>query len=175
MTSFVEGGPLFERARKIRLIAFDVDGVCTDGRLYYGAQGERLHAFFARDGLALILAKNAGLVLAALTGRRSEAVQARLDELGVHHIRQGLMNKTEAMTELLKEHDLTWEQAAFIGDDVNDIPCLKEVGLSLAVLDAAKEVADHTHGVTSAKGGHGALRELIEGVMRAQDLWPTFG
>ncbi|HEY4222453.1 MAG TPA: HAD hydrolase family protein [Myxococcota bacterium] len=166
---------LAERAQRIRVIGFDVDGVCTDGRLYYGATGEALHAFCARDGLGIGLARRAGLILAAVSGRKSPNVEARLTELRVPHILQGVMKKADAFGALLGELGVAWSEAAFIGDDVNDVPCIRRAGLGACVPDSADGVAEYAHVVTRRRGGEGALRELIEIVMRSQGRWSVDG
>lgn len=166
---------LQSRAQRIRVIGFDVDGVCTDGRIWYGPQGEALHAFHARDGLGIVSARKAGLVLVAVTGRTSANVAARLGELKVPHILQGVQKKAEAFGRVLADLGMGWEQAAFIGDDINDVPCLRRAGLAACVPDSAEGVAAFVHVVTRQHGGEGALRELIEMVMRAQGLWEIDG
>lgn len=163
---------LAARAQKIRVVAFDVDGVCTDGKLYYGEHGEVLHAFFARDGLGIGIARRAGLTLVAVSGRVSKHVEARLTELRVPHIVQGAIKKDEALERVLTEIGASWEETAFIGDDINDVPPLKKAGLACCVPDAADDVAASVHYVTRRAGGRGALRELLELVLRAQGRWP---
>jgi 3-deoxy-D-manno-octulosonate 8-phosphate phosphatase (KDO 8-P phosphatase) len=162
---------LHERAKAIRVVAFDVDGVCTDGKLYYGPQGEALHAFQARDGLGIVLARKAGLILAAVTGRVSAHVEARMSELKVPYILQGVGRKEEAVAELLTKIDATWDETAFIGDDVNDLPPMRKARLAACVPDAADGVARHAHYVTQRRGGEGALRELLELIMKARGEW----
>lgn len=167
----IESVDLATRAQRIKVVGFDVDGVCTDGRIYYGPAGEALHAFCARDGLGIVLARKAGLVLVAVSGRKSANVEKRLAELRVPHVLQGIGNKAEAFGAVLTEVGATWADAAFIGDDVNDVPCLKRSGLAACVPDAADGVADFAHVITRRKGGEGALRELIEIVLRSQGRW----
>lgn len=171
----IEGVELATRAQRVRVIGFDVDGVCTDARLYYGASGEVMHAFSARDGLGIVLARKAGLTLAAISGRTSASVTARLSELKVPHILQGVPRKADAFALVLQQVGASWQEAAFIGDDVNDVPCLKRVGLAACVADAADGVAGFVHVVTRRRGGEGALRELIEIVLRAQGRWSVDG
>jgi 3-deoxy-D-manno-octulosonate 8-phosphate phosphatase (KDO 8-P phosphatase) len=171
----IAGIDLATRAQRIRVIGFDVDGVCTDGRLYYGPAGEALHAFATRDGLGMALARKAGLVLAAVSGRTSASVLSRLSELKVPHILQGVSKKADALGGVLAQVGASWEEAAFIGDDVNDVPCMKKVGLAACVPDAADGVADFAHVVVRRRGGEGALRELIEIVLRAQGRWSADG
>lgn len=166
---------LVSRAQRVRIVGFDVDGVCTDGRIWYGPTGEALHAFHARDGLGIVLARKAGLVLVAVSGRNSPNVAARLGELKVPHILQGVGKKAEAFGRVLAELGAAWDEAAFIGDDVNDVPCLRRAGLAACVPDAADGVATFAHVVTRRSGGQGALRELIEIVLRAQGRWSEDG
>lgn len=162
---------LVARAQDVRLVAFDVDGVCTDGKLYYGPQGEALHAFQARDGLGIVRARLSGLTLVAITGRVSKNVDARLRELKVPHVLQGVAKKDDALEALLAAEGATFAQTAYIGDDVNDVACLQKARLSATVPDCADGVAEHVHYVTRRRGGEGALRELIELVLRAQARW----
>lgn len=168
---FLSDETLVARARRVKMVCFDVDGVLTDGRFYYGPTGEALHAFHARDGMGLALARKEGLVLAAITGRVSQNVHARLSELGVPHIQQGIRDKIAEIESLMAKHRVTWDEVAYIGDDVNDIEVLQRAGLSCCVPDAADGVSDHVHWVTRRQGGHGALRDMLEGILRAQDKW----
>ena len=167
-----EDKALAARAATVRLVAFDVDGVCTDGRLYYGPDGEALHAFHARDGMGLVMARQNGLPTAAISGRKSKNVQARLGELGVPHILQGIKDKPAQLEDLRQQHHCEWDQVAFVGDDVNDIQLLQRVGLAAAVPDAAFGISEHAHFTLQALGGRGALRELLEGILRVQGKWP---
>ena len=163
------------RAARIRVVAFDVDGVCTDGRLYYGKDGEVLHAFHARDGLGIALARTAGIILVAISGRVSANVQARLSELKVPHIRQGIMDKASELSNVLAEIGADWSETAFIGDDVNDLACIQRAGLGFCPADAADDVPARAHVVTRRRGGEGALREVIECVLKARGLWRLEG
>jgi 3-deoxy-D-manno-octulosonate 8-phosphate phosphatase (KDO 8-P phosphatase) len=160
-----------ERARRVRLIGFDVDGVCTDGKLYYGPAGEMLHAFHARDGLGMVTARMAGMLLCAISGRDSAHVGARMKELRVPHVLQGVGNKLAAMEQLLGTLGIAFEEIAYIGDDVNDLPLLLQAGLSAAPADAVSDVRASVHMVCERGGGQGALRELIERVLKAQERW----
>lgn len=159
------------RAQKVRVIGFDVDGVCTDGRLYYGPSGEMLHAFHARDGLGIVMARMAGIVLCAVSGRDSLHVSARMRELRVPHILQGIARKADAVERVLAELGASFDELAYIGDDINDLPVLDRCGLSACVADAAADVPARVHYVTQRRGGEGALRELIELVLKAQEKW----
>jgi 3-deoxy-D-manno-octulosonate 8-phosphate phosphatase (KDO 8-P phosphatase) len=159
------------RAACVRLLAFDVDGVCTDGRLYYGPDGCALHAFHARDGLGLVLARENGLVCAAISGRTSKNVSARLGELRVPHVRQGIARKDVELRALAAEVGVGLEEVCFVGDDVNDLPALRLAGLAAAVADAEQDVIAVAHVVLRRAGGAGALRELVEIILRAQGRW----
>jgi len=159
------------RARRVRVLAFDVDGVCTDGRLFYGPDGCALHAFHARDGLGLVRAREAGLVCAAISGRASRNVDARLGELKVPFIRQGIADKASELQKILAELGASVDEACFVGDDVNDLPVMRIVGLSVAPADAEPGVLAEAMAVTQRVGGSGVLREVVELILGAQGRW----
>jgi 3-deoxy-D-manno-octulosonate 8-phosphate phosphatase (KDO 8-P phosphatase) len=159
------------RARRVRVLAFDVDGVCTDGRLFYGPDGCALHAFHARDGLGLVRAREAGVICAAISGRASRNVDARLGELKVPFIRQGIVDKAGELQRILAELGAGIEEACFVGDDVNDLPVMRIVGLSVAPADAEPAVLAEAMTVTQRVGGSGVLREVVELVLGAQGRW----
>jgi len=149
-------------ARPIRLLVLDVDGVLTDGRLYFGARGEALKAFHVRDGVGLKQLQHAGLTVAVISGRRSRMVAARCRELGVRHLRQGVGDKLAALMQLCARLKLTPAACACVGDDLPDVPLMRAAALSFAVADAhqaARRVADV---VTRLRGGHGAVREVCD-------------
>ena len=162
---------IIEKAKLIRMLVMDVDGVLTDGRILYSADGAEIEAFFVRDGLGLRAAQRAGLVTAILTGRSSMAVARRAKELGIPEIHQGIPNKVETYEMLLRRHGLTDEAVAYLGDDVNDLPLLARAGLSAAPADAADEVKARVAYVTARGGGRGAVREVIELILKAQGRW----
>lgn len=162
---------LQEKAKAIRLLIMDVDGVLTDGRIFYNAEGVESEAFFVRDGFGLRMAQQAGLLTAILTGRVSGAVTHRAKELGISEIHQGAMNKLEVYEMLLQRYGLTDEAAAYVGDDLNDLPVLGRVGLSAAPADAAAEVRAMVAYVTTQDGGRGAVREVIDLILKAQGRW----
>jgi YrbI family 3-deoxy-D-manno-octulosonate 8-phosphate phosphatase len=143
----------------------------TDGSITYTSSGEEIKSFHVRDGHAIKLAKRAGLMIAFITGRTSDAVQRRSDELGVDYLYQGAVDKGEALDSLLSETGLTAQEIAYIGDDLIDIPIVQRVGLGCAVSDGVEEVRTRADLVTSAPGGGGAVRELIEFILKAQGLW----
>lgn len=160
-----------ERARRIKLLAMDVDGVLTDGRIFLGNQGEEMKAFHVQDGLGITLAHQAGLITAIITGRESDIVRRRGAELKIADIHQGIAHKAECLRILLKKYGLVEEEVAFIGDDLNDIPLFCMVGLAAAVANAAPEAKQFAHLTTFAQGGQGAVRELVEYILKAQEKW----
>jgi len=160
---------VMSRAEKIRLLICDIDGVMTDGRLYFLGDGNEFKSFHARDGHGIKLLRQSGVETAVISGRNSPAVQKRMDSLGVKYVYQGFENKREPYAELLSTLMLTPEQTAFIGDDVLDLPIMRQVGLAIAVSDAHFSLHDHSHWVTHQKGGMGAVREVCDLIMNAQD------
>ena len=157
-----------ERARRVRLMVFDVDGVLTDGKLWYGPQGETLKAFYVRDGMGLRLLAESGIALALLTSRRSEAVALRAAELRIEHVLQGAEAKHAPFAALLARLGVPLEHAGYMGDDLVDLPVLRRCGFACAPAGAPEPVQQHVHYVTSAAEGAGAVREVCEFVLRAQ-------
>jgi 3-deoxy-D-manno-octulosonate 8-phosphate phosphatase (KDO 8-P phosphatase) len=160
-----------ERAKSVRLIVMDVDGVLTDGRIVYGAAGDELKSFSVKDGLGLRAAHRAGLVTAILTSRSSGAVARRAAELGISEIHQGVAEKVGTYESLLERYGVTDEAVAYLGDDLNDLPLLARAGLSAAPADAAEEVKSRVSYVAARAGGHGMVREVIELILKAQGKW----
>jgi 3-deoxy-D-manno-octulosonate 8-phosphate phosphatase (KDO 8-P phosphatase) len=160
-----------ERARKIRLLVMDVDGVLTDGRMVLSDGGEELKMFHTHDGIGLGLAHRAGLRTAMVTGETSPIAKARGAKLGVHHVVLGARRKAESLDALLAEYGGDASMLAYVGDDLLDIPALQRAGLAIAVADAAPEVKAVCHVVTTRPGGHGAVRECVELILRAQGVW----
>jgi YrbI family 3-deoxy-D-manno-octulosonate 8-phosphate phosphatase len=168
--------PSDELLLPIRLVAMDVDGVLTDGTITWSARGRdqeliETKSFSVRDGLGVAVARGAGLMVAWVTGRRSPVVERRARELGVTELLQWARNKRAAMEDLMRRHALAREQVAFLADDLNDLPALGEVGLRIAVSDAAEEVLREADWVTASPGGRGAAREVLETILRAQGRW----
>ncbi|HUA89985.1 MAG TPA: HAD-IIIA family hydrolase [Steroidobacteraceae bacterium] len=155
-------------ADKIRLLVLDVDGVLTDGRLYYGPRGEALKVFHVRDGYGLVRVLRAGIEVAVISGRRSRMVSTRCRELGVRHVHQGVDDKLEVLRRLLARLQVRAGECACIGDDLPDLPLLRAVGLAVAVADAAPEVRAAAHLVTRLPGGAGAVRELCDRLLRGR-------
>ena len=160
-----------ERARKIRLLILDCDGVLTDGRIIMLPGGDETKAFDVKDGHAMVMAGRAGLPIAIISGRKSSIVQARAKELGVAHLHQMAWVKTEPYEKILAEEKLTDEEVCYVGDDVVDIPLLRRAGLAVSVADAVEEAKQYSHVVTKRAGGRGAVREVIEIILKAQDKW----
>ncbi len=159
---------LAERIKPLRLIAFDVDGVLTDGGLYLSDSGEEFKRFNSLDGHGLKMLKNSGIELAIITGRTSRCVELRAKNLGITRLYQGIEDKLAAMQSLLADLKLAPEQAAFMGDDVVDLPVLRRVGLALSVPAAPQIVRDHAHYVSQRDAGHGAVREVCELILATQ-------
>jgi 3-deoxy-D-manno-octulosonate 8-phosphate phosphatase (KDO 8-P phosphatase) len=149
-------------ARAIHLLVLDVDGVLTDGRLYFGPRGEVLKVFHARDGYGIVQLRRAGLEVAVISGRRSRMVAARCRELGVRHVHQGVQDKLAALKRLLTRLELTPAQYACVGDDLPDLPLMRAAALSFAVADAHPIVRRNADVVTRLPGGRGAVREVCD-------------
>lgn len=161
---------LVERANDIRLLVLDVDGVLTDGRLYYTARGEQMKCFHVRDGSGIKQLLQAGVQIAAISGRKSKAVDKRLGELGVTWIRQGIEDKLAALRELLDILNLGPQAVASIGDDSADLPIFAVARLAIAVADAHPSVKSQAHFITQAPGGHGAVREVCDLILDGRRL-----
>ncbi|MBM3345354.1 MAG: phenylphosphate carboxylase subunit delta [Betaproteobacteria bacterium] len=157
-----------QRAKAVRLMIFDVDGVMTDGRLYFSARGEEMKAFNILDGHGLKMLQGSGIAVAILTARRSAIVEHRARELGISSVRQGVSSKLAGFQELLVEHRLTAPDAGYAGDDLMDLPVLARCGFSASVPNASMAVQRRVHLVTRARGGEGAVRELCEFILDAQ-------
>jgi 3-deoxy-D-manno-octulosonate 8-phosphate phosphatase (KDO 8-P phosphatase) len=167
---------LRERLAAVRLLAMDVDGVLTDGTIVWSAGVEggpivETKAFSVKDGLGLSLAREAELPVAWITGRTSSVVERRAIELGVSELHQWARNKAVVLTEIKRRHALPDAAVAFIGDDLNDVPAFRTAGVRIAVADAAPEVRELADWVTQAPGGRGAIREVVEAILRAQGRW----
>jgi 3-deoxy-D-manno-octulosonate 8-phosphate phosphatase (KDO 8-P phosphatase) len=163
---------LLDRARAIRLVLLDVDGVMTDGTLLFLADGTELKAFHAQDGVGIKIAQRCGLEVGVITGRRSRAVEQRCAELGIAELHQGDWRKLPAFEGILARRGLLAEQVCFVGDDVVDLPVLRRCGLALTVPAAHPEVRAAAHAVTTRPGGGGAVREVLDALLRAQGKWP---
>ena len=160
-----------DRAQRVKLIIFDVDGVLTDGGIYHGANGELFKAFNCRDGFGINVAHACGLKTAIITGRTSEMTANRAAELKISVVMQGQMNKRNAYKKIKEQFALTDEEICYVADDVIDLPVFVQVGFRAAVGDAAAEVIERAHFVANNFGGHGAAREVIEFILKAKGFW----
>jgi 3-deoxy-D-manno-octulosonate 8-phosphate phosphatase (KDO 8-P phosphatase) len=159
---------ILEKAKKIKLAVFDVDGVLTDGHLYFDAQNNELKVFHVQDGLGIKLLQLSGVNTAIITSRQSSITQQRMQSLGVLYIYQGQHNKQLAFNELLIQLELKEEQVAYVGDDLPDLPLIQRAGLGIAVANAHAVIKQHAVWQTTLRGGEGAAREVCELIMQAQ-------
>jgi 3-deoxy-D-manno-octulosonate 8-phosphate phosphatase (KDO 8-P phosphatase) len=159
-----------ERLKRIKLLAMDVDGVLTDGSMILGSKGE-VKVFDAHDGLGITLALESGLEIAWITGNNSESVAKRAEALGVTNLFLGARYKSVAIGEIARQKGLKLTEIAYIGDDLNDLPALEAVGAAFAVANASAEAKAAADFVTDKSGGHGAVREAIEMILKAQGRW----
>ena len=159
------------RAERIRLLFLDVDGILTDGRIEINDQGQESKRFHVRDGLGLKLLMGSGIDVVIITGRRSEVVEHRLRELGILEIHQGVRDKGGLAKRLIEEKALGKDQVCCMGDDLPDIPMFRETGLPITVPEAPPEVREAAFHVTEAGGGHGAVREICELILKSQKRW----
>ncbi len=162
-------------ASGVTLIVLDVDGVLTDGRITLDGEGRESKSFYVRDGLAIAEAVRAGYTIAIISGRNSPVVTHRARELKIHEVHQGVGDKLPVFKQLVEKYSLSAGQSVFMGDDVNDLAVLKAAGFSAAPADADDTVRAAAKWVSRHKGGRGAVRELIELVMRTQHKWPYTG
>jgi 3-deoxy-D-manno-octulosonate 8-phosphate phosphatase (KDO 8-P phosphatase) len=160
-----------ERAARVRLLLFDVDGVMTDGTTSIDSAGTESMRFHIRDGLGIVAARKCGLVTGLVSARDSVPAQLRADRLGVPHVRLGIRNKFEAVRELAAHEGVALDEVGFMGDDLVDLPVLAAVGFAAAPADAVAEVRARAHHVCLAAGGRGAVREVIEFILGAQGRW----
>ena len=159
---------ILEKARHIKLVVFDVDGVLTDGSLFLGDNGLEYKAFHSRDGFGMKMLKDTGVELGIITARTSDVVRHRMASLGITHVYQGRHDKLTAFRELLAKLNLSTEQVAYVGDDVVDLPVLRNAGLAIAVQDAHPLAKQHAHWQTPQAGGRGAARDVCDLIMEAQ-------
>jgi 3-deoxy-D-manno-octulosonate 8-phosphate phosphatase (KDO 8-P phosphatase) len=165
---------IFGNARRIKLLILDVDGVLTDGKIIYTDHGSEIKMFNVRDGVGVKLLKEAGIDVAIVSSRRSEAVRYRANDLGIEAVFLGINDKLLLFEDLLRDKGLEDQEVGYIGDDLVDIPVLKRAGLAIAVADAVEEVRRLADYVTRKSGGEGAVREVCELILQAQDKWPEF-
>ncbi|MEW6354425.1 MAG: 3-deoxy-manno-octulosonate-8-phosphatase KdsC [Pseudomonadota bacterium] len=162
---------ILDKAAHIKLVVFDVDGVLTDGSLFFGDDGEEYKAFNSRDGHGMkMLMQHGKVTIAVITGRTSGVVRHRMANLGIEHVFQGQLEKLPAFEALLAKLGLPPDQVAYVGDDVVDLPIMRRVGLAIAVQDAHPLVRQHAHWQTPNPGGRGAARDVCELIMEAQGV-----
>jgi len=160
-----------EEAKKIKLVILDVDGVMSDGGLYMDENGLQQRRFDIKDGMGTVILPMLGIEVAIITSRRSGAVRARAEELKVKRYYEGIRKKTEAYAEIKTDMGIDDDEVCYVGDDLVDLSMMKIVGLPIAVADAVPEAIDLAKYVTKARGGHGAVREVAEMILKAQDKW----
>lgn len=159
------------KAERIKLFIMDVDGVLTDGRIILGEDGQELKFFHVQDGAGIKLAQRAGIKTAIITGRSSQAVTRRAEELEIGDVYQGIADKAAVLKELLDKHGLGLAEVAYIGDDLTDLSILSRVGLPLTVANGVAEVKEEVDYITESLGGAGAIREAIELVLKLKGAW----
>lgn len=165
---------LIERLTKVRLMIFDVDGVLTDGGLWYGEQGEALKRFHVLDGHGLKMLDTSGIGVAIVTARDGPIVAWRCAELGIRHVRQGVRDKAQALIELAHEFGVQRDAVGYMGDDIIDLPAMQQAGLAVTVSNAPAYIAQSAHWATSRAGGHGAVRECCDVILAAQHKLAPF-
>jgi 3-deoxy-D-manno-octulosonate 8-phosphate phosphatase (KDO 8-P phosphatase) len=160
-----------DRAAGIKLIVFDVDGVLTSGQIFIGSDGEIMKQFNAQDGLGITAARRAGLQTAIITGRKSEIVRIRGEELKISEVCQGIMDKAASLRKIIEKYAVPLEAVAYVGDDLNDLSAFTQVGLACAVANAVPEVKARAHYVATHEGGNGGVREIVEFILKTQGRW----
>jgi 3-deoxy-D-manno-octulosonate 8-phosphate phosphatase (KDO 8-P phosphatase) len=169
MTSIPEA--VIERARKVRLVLMDADGVLTDGRIVGFADGNEARCYHARDGLAVRIGQTGGLGFGVISGRRSNAVEARAKELDFVEIHQTVHAKGACVEEIARRRGLALDEICFVGDDIVDVPAFRRCGLAIAPADADPGVFEHVHHVGTKDGGRGIVREVVDLILRAHGSW----
>ena len=164
---------LKQRIQKIKLLVMDVDGVLTDGKIIYDSQGHEVKIFDAQDGYGIVFFQRAGFKTAIISARSSKVVTIRAQDLKINKVYQDAYPKINAYNRLLQEFKVTDEEVCYMGDDLVDIPVLKKVGFSVGVPNAVSQVNKHAHYVTKKNGGQGAVREVIELILKTQGMWKS--
>lgn len=171
MPAFTSLHDIYNKARAIKLLALDVDGVLTDGQLYFSNSGEEMKSFSTLDGQGIKLLQSTGVAVAVITARSSQLVANRADNLGIKHLVQDCPNKLEALEILRKELQLDLSAIAYLGDDLPDLACIRRVGLGVAVPNGHKLIQEQAFCITTASGGKGAVREVCDWIMQAQNTF----
>lgn len=156
---------------RIKLIVLDVDGTLTDGGIYYDTQGNEMKRFDVKDGLGIKVGIAAGLEFAVITGRESPMVERRVKELGIQYLIQGAQKKVPAMQKLTKDRGFSMEEIAYMGDDLNDLPAMRLVGVRACPADADQEVRELCEYVSAENGGHGAVRSFVQEILTQKKCW----
>lgn len=162
-----------QKAAKTRLLALDVDGVLTDGRLYFAEDGQELKTFDTQDGHGIKMLQQSGIICAIITGRNTKLVERRANNLGITHLLQGREDKLVALRELSAELGIAVENMAYVGDDWPDLPAIRAAGLGIAVANAHSELHTHADYVTRLEGGRGAVREVCDLLLKAKGTYAT--
>lgn len=160
-----------EKIKKVKLLALDVDGILTDGKIIYDSTGKEIKQFDVKDGYGIALFKGAGLKTSIISARKSDVVDIRNRDLKIDKLYQGAHPKIDAYLQMLKDFNLKDEDVCFMGDDITDLQVLKRVGFSATVADAVDDVKEHVDFITQRKGGQGAVREVIELILKTQGKW----
>ncbi|ALM52114.1 KdsC family phosphatase [Halomonas huangheensis] len=164
---------LSDKLRRVRLLALDVDGVMTDGSLYFQADGQETKVFNTLDGHGLKLLKRAGIAVAVITGRSSPMVSMRTSALGIEHVQQGVERKLPALKQLCEQLGIDLDQVAYCGDDLPDLPCIRYAGVGISVPGAPAYIREQADWVTESAGGHGAVREICDQLLVSQGHWQS--
>ncbi len=167
----VRDASVTEKLKNVKLVIFDVDGVMTDGSAYFTDKGMTMKAFSMRDGFGFVMGKFAGLDFAVITGNVVDLLKRRLEKFNIHRIKGGHFRKTGYFQEILDETGFTPEETVFIGDDLFDIPVLKQVGVSMAPMDAHEDVRAMVDVVIETPGGRGVIRDAVEAIVKAKGKW----
>lgn len=162
---------IHKKLKKIRLLLLDVDGILTDGSIIYTHSGEEIKSFNSKDGLGIRLLMDAGVQVGIITGRKSKALASRCRDLGIDLVFDGIKNKIKALETILKQTEIPYQETGFMGDDLPDLPVMRRVGISITVSDASCDVIKQADITTSLKGGHGAVRQICEDILKAKGLW----
>lgn len=165
---------IYQKAKHIKLFAMDVDGILSDGRIIYNSEGTETKAFYVQDGLGLQALKQSGIILAIITGRSSAMVDRRAKELGISHIIQGQDDKLTALVELAKKLGIELSHCAYIGDDLPDLKAVREVGFGISVPNGCEQTRAVSDYITTKTGGNGAVREVCELILKAQNNFDAF-
>lgn len=162
---------IFAKAKKIQMLILDVDGVLTDGRLYYTNNGQEIKAFNVHDGHGIVMLKESGIKTAIISGRKSRSVTIRAREIGIQYIYQGVFDKVKIMERIINREKISCENVCYIGDDVTDLALLARAGFSVSVMNGVPEVKSEVDYITTKEGGKGAVREVAEIILKAKGLW----